>query len=257
MLTSEFVQKYPESSSVVYVVYGNAVYSLTVLYSTILYRGHNSIPTCVDGLIRYNKVDRSRGGFHVLSLFHCTLVCACRLSLSNCSTSPDGKRAYQSCWGRPESQTSGIPRFHSDLREQDLRCTARASYVGGRSGTTRRLRGIGRWVTKFTNRHNFRRQILHGEVGSVENAAIASRMVQGRAERPKYDAEHIFNADETGLLYKLQPKRSCVVPTQDKMTVPSETLRACMRRTGSWLTTYTLMAYICTNATGSQRFPWL
>jgi hypothetical protein len=64
------------------------------------------------------------------------------------------------------------------------------------------------WVKKFVKRNNLSSKLLHGEAGSVDGAATAEGMAKLRDTCKKYRAENIFNVDETGLFYRLLPRRT-------------------------------------------------
>lgn len=52
---------------------------------------------------------------------------------------------------------------------------------------------------------------LHGEAGSVDRAKIHGRMEEIREITSHYDPDFVFNEDETGVFYRLLPKRTYVL----------------------------------------------
>ena len=66
------------------------------------------------------------------------------------------------------------------------------------------------WLDRFKKRHNIKEYKLHGEGGSadIHNEDAVKQMDNLRAECSGYALRDIFNMDETGLFWKLQPDRS-------------------------------------------------
>jgi hypothetical protein len=66
------------------------------------------------------------------------------------------------------------------------------------------------WLDRFKKRHNIKEYKLHGEGGSadIHNEDAVKQMDNLRAECSGYALKYIFNMDETGLFWKLQPDRS-------------------------------------------------
>ena len=71
--------------------------------------------------------------------------------------------------------------------------------------------------------------------------AIAAGMEKVRAECGKYDAECIFNVDETGLFYKILQRQTFLVPTENRKTTWGVKGMSAKER---------ITLYVCTNATG-------
>ncbi len=61
------------------------------------------------------------------------------------------------------------------------------------------------WLHKFKNRNGIRQEILHGEADSADNAAIIEALPLLREKCAAYPLERIYNMDETGLFYRLEP----------------------------------------------------
>ncbi|PLW51423.1 hypothetical protein PCASD_00281 [Puccinia coronata f. sp. avenae] len=69
------------------------------------------------------------------------------------------------------------------------------------------------WLFKFKNRFRISQVQLHGEAGSVDkDLAKAARKELLSITRP-YKACNIYNADETGLLYKMPPNKTLATKT--------------------------------------------
>ena len=102
------------------------------------------------------------------------------------------------------------------------------------------------WVEKFVKRHALRSVSLHGEGGQVQAAAVAADIFQIREDLREYDAEHIYNVDETGLFYKLLPRRTYVGVHEDRKSLRGvKAMKAKDRVT----------AFVCTNASGTKKLP--
>jgi DDE superfamily endonuclease/Tc5 transposase DNA-binding domain/Fission yeast centromere protein N-terminal domain len=66
------------------------------------------------------------------------------------------------------------------------------------------------WLNRFKKRHNIKEYKLHGEGASADvySEDTVKQMDNLRAECSAYALQDIFNMDETGLFWKLQPDRS-------------------------------------------------
>jgi hypothetical protein len=103
-----------------------------------------------------------------------------------------------------------------------------------------------RWAKNVVQRHGMKSVTLHGEGGSVDVAAIAAGIERLRSTLRDYDPENIYNVDETGLFYKLLPKRTYLSPHEDRKTA---------RGTKGMKAKDRITAFICTNASGKQKLP--
>ncbi|CAB1107275.1 unnamed protein product [Ectocarpus sp. CCAP 1310/34] len=75
------------------------------------------------------------------------------------------------------------------------------------------------WVKKFVKRNNLHSRTLHGEAGSVDDEAIADRLRVIRETCAQYAPEGVYNADGTGLCYRIMPKATYLAPSELKKTV--------------------------------------
>ncbi|POW17221.1 hypothetical protein PSTT_00543 [Puccinia striiformis] len=64
------------------------------------------------------------------------------------------------------------------------------------------------WLYKFKNRFRINRVELHGEAGSVDSNQAEDARKQILELTRDYEPQNIYNADETGLLYKMPPNKS-------------------------------------------------
>jgi len=102
------------------------------------------------------------------------------------------------------------------------------------------------WLARFRRRHTVGRVLLHGEEGEVDKgdpvllAALAalSRLVAG------YAPSAIFNMDETGLFYRVLPRCTLLVSTEDPKDVR-----------GRKVPKERVTAVICSNADGTLKVP--
>ncbi len=88
------------------------------------------------------------------------------------------------------------------------------------TGTTRKLYGI-YWMVRAlcqAARHKVNRVAWQGASATVESAA--EDMAKLRDRLREFDIGCIYNGDETGLLYKLLPKRSYVTQYENKKNAP-------------------------------------
>lgn len=100
------------------------------------------------------------------------------------------------------------------------------------------------WALAFTKRHALRSVSLHGEAGSVDVAKVARSIAEIRKRLEEYDIDCIFNVDETGLFYKLLPRRTYVMDVENRRSV---------RGTKNMGAKDRITAYVCTNADGSEK----
>lgn len=75
------------------------------------------------------------------------------------------------------------------------------------------------WAKKFISRHNLRSKKLHGQAGSVVDAAIADQLRKVREMVAKYDPDNITNCDEAALQYKTLPRSTYTAPGENKRMV--------------------------------------
>ncbi|CAB5393728.1 unnamed protein product [Rhizophagus irregularis] len=64
------------------------------------------------------------------------------------------------------------------------------------------------WLHKFKNRNGIRQRKLDGEASSADEAAIADALPLLRERCSNYPLEKIYNMDETGLFYRLEPDQT-------------------------------------------------
>lgn len=104
-----------------------------------------------------------------------------------------------------------------------------------------------RWTPNFVERNNMRSVSLHGEVGSIDDGAIATGMEEVRKSCKKNGSECIFNANETGVFFRVLPKRSYLVAGENRKTARGVKDMTAKNR---------MTAYICSNATGTWKIPF-
>lgn len=75
------------------------------------------------------------------------------------------------------------------------------------------------WAKKFVSRHGLKSTKLHGQAGSVDDAAIADELRIVRETIAEYDLECIINCDETALQYRMLPNCTYTAPSETRKTV--------------------------------------
>ncbi|CAB1109044.1 unnamed protein product [Ectocarpus sp. CCAP 1310/34] len=99
------------------------------------------------------------------------------------------------------------------------------------------------WIKKFVKHNNLHSRTLHGEAGSVDDEGIADRLRVIRETCAQYAPECVYNADETGLCYRIMHKATYLAPSELKTTVRGvKGMRAKDRAT----------AYMATSASGRK-----
>ncbi|UYV75218.1 TIGD4 [Cordylochernes scorpioides] len=100
------------------------------------------------------------------------------------------------------------------------------------------------WLEKFKARRNIAFKRLHGEAGSVDANSVATwkgGIIPSLLA--KYSPQDIFNADETGLFYKLLPNQT--------MTIRGEKCE------GGKKSKERITVLVCCNMDGSEKLPLL
>ena len=100
-----------------------------------------------------------------------------------------------------------------------------------------------RWARGFVHRLGYKSVRLHGEANSVNDEAIAKGLDAIRDECTKYKLSCIYNMDETGLFYKLLPKRTYLTQEESRKTT---------RGIKAMGTKDRISVYTCTSATGGK-----
>ena len=96
------------------------------------------------------------------------------------------------------------------------------------------------WLAGFKKRHDMKERRRHGEAGSAEiNEESEAIMEEIRKAGEEYNAEDIYNIDETSYYWKMKPDRSL------------STLEA----SGKKMDKARITAALTCNATGTQRLP--
>ncbi|CAB1110321.1 unnamed protein product [Ectocarpus sp. CCAP 1310/34] len=101
-----------------------------------------------------------------------------------------------------------------------------------------------RWARNFVKRNSIDSVRLHGEAGSVNKEAIKEAMEELKALCAKYPARLIFNVDETGLQWKLMPRRTYLSNLEDRKTA---------RGSKGMFFKDRLSAIMCANADGTAK----
>lgn len=97
------------------------------------------------------------------------------------------------------------------------------------------------WLWRFQKRWNLKSRKLHGEAKDADEQAVERELPELRAACSRYAKEDIWNADETGLNYAMPPDQTI-----------SQTALPGRKKDKKRLT-----LLVCSNATGSEKFPLL
>lgn len=110
----------------------------------------------------------------------------------------------------------------------------------------KKLEGFGaseKWARNFIVRNGLSNTAPKAE---ARNEAVEAGMAEIRKECGKYLLENIFSVGQTGLFYKLLPKRSYLSDSETRKTA---------RGAKNMGAEDHVSAYLCTNATGSAKTP--
>ncbi|CAB5373885.1 unnamed protein product [Rhizophagus irregularis] len=94
------------------------------------------------------------------------------------------------------------------------------------------------WVYRFKKRNGIHKIKLSGEANSAPIESLPEERARLRALLAKYDKEDIYNADETGLFFRIEPN-------QTLGTSPTSGYKMDKNR---------ISILFCTNATGNHKF---
>ncbi|CAG8804222.1 1741_t:CDS:2, partial [Gigaspora rosea] len=80
------------------------------------------------------------------------------------------------------------------------------------------------WITNYKKRNSLRRYKLHGEAASAPLESLPNERIKLQNLLSQYELEDVYNADETGLFYRMLPnqtlaKRPVAGSKQDKSRV--------------------------------------
>ena len=106
-----------------------------------------------------------------------------------------------------------------------------------------------KWAKNFVKRQNLVTKVLHGEAGSVNpNSEVIKKGMETVIHACKeYPPSRIFNVDETGIFWKLMPKRSYLSASENVKTV---------RGTKGMHFKDRVSAFMCATLTVLQRWIW-
>ena len=100
------------------------------------------------------------------------------------------------------------------------------------------------WAKNFVKRNGIQSKRLHGEAGSVDREFIKEEMDEMKALCAKYPARFIFNVDETGIQWKLMPRRTYLSSSENRKTARGSKGMGFKDR---------LSAIMCCNADGTGK----
>ena len=91
------------------------------------------------------------------------------------------------------------------------------------------------WLSNFKKRHGIRGFLLHGESGEVSSEAVGQTRRSLRNILSDYELRNIYNMDETGLFYRLNPRKTLATEARNGKKKRKErvTLVACASADGS------------------------
>ena len=93
------------------------------------------------------------------------------------------------------------------------------------------------WLHKFKNHNRIHQKKLYGEADSINNTTIIEALLLLHEKCATYPLERIYNMDETGLFYRLEPDR----------TLATKRLSGCKKNKER------ISVALCSNADGSHK----
>ena len=82
-----------------------------------------------------------------------------------------------------------------------------------------KLQASEKWAKNSVVRNGLPSKRLHGAAGSVNPEVVAKGMEEIREECKNYQLENIYNVDETGIQWKIMPKRMYLSTDETRQTV--------------------------------------
>jgi DDE superfamily endonuclease/Tc5 transposase DNA-binding domain len=91
------------------------------------------------------------------------------------------------------------------------------------------------WIAKFKNRHGIRQFKLHGEAESAPLDILPDARADLKQLLAQYDPDDVFNADETGLFWRMAPDKTLATASRagKKMVKDRITVMFCCNQTGT------------------------
>jgi hypothetical protein len=196
-------------------------------------------------MISLNDGDMTHGD--IAAMFGCERSTVCKIVKERAKVEEGSQRARG---GRHKQLEDAL--FEWLSTKYALNQTVPSSIIQGQALVLARKLGLpsefkasDHWLYNFMDRHNLVNVQLHGEGGSVDTRVIEESRVVLRAKCRNFSPDDIYNADETGLYYKLLPRRSVVL----------RDLATSMR--GKKLLKDRITLLLCTNASGTRKMiPW-
>ena len=93
------------------------------------------------------------------------------------------------------------------------------------------------WLNRFKNRYQISSKTLHGEAASVAIDDVQTATIELKLALNKYSLNDIYNADETGLFYRLGPNKTL----------------STFRRSGTKNAKDRITILLCVNASGTHK----
>ena len=100
------------------------------------------------------------------------------------------------------------------------------------------------WLSRFRDRKELQGVYLHGEGGEVnkEDPALLEQLNKLYDEIKAYDADRIYNMDETGIFFRMISNYTYILPNEDVKTARGR--KKAKER---------VSLIVCSNATGSHK----
>ena len=100
-----------------------------------------------------------------------------------------------------QAVASGIPLTDGILQQKGIELAERLNIND-------QLKCTNGWVYRFKLRNGLQKVNFSGEANSAPIESLPAERARLRALLSKYDAEDIYNADETGLFFRMEPNQT-------------------------------------------------
>ncbi|XP_050476722.1 jerky protein homolog-like [Bombus huntii] len=146
-----------------------------------------------------------------------------------------------------EFPQSSSPVIHTMYKKKNRNVTNamlkdKARELNAQFRTNHSLKGSLRWVTRFKERSNFRKEDISKDLGNQYEADIFKAEIRKLLQDGEYTLDNVYNADCAALMWKAVPEKTLLFEKSQSR-----------RRMGEGQVT----TFLCANATGCHKLPVL
>ena len=167
-------------------------------------------------------------------------------------TEEDKKKTYRASIGRYKELEDALFTWIENMRcasllvPPSLAIAKAKSIASMMSIPESEFKASWKWLSRFRVRHGLQKMLLHGEGAEVNrnNPDLLHSLDNLYTIINQYDAENVYNMDETGLFFRLLPRYSLLMPDEDISTTR-----------GKKKSKDRVSLVVCANSTGTHKIP--